>query len=117
MATQTELHQQMATMQTEIREFLAPIAMEANKPLDPGLVSAIMFERITAEEDEFVSNDGSRHWLVHLYTLSPGLVVGPSGATVDELRGRLVAATGDCQLRLNLIDFGRIHANRHLLSA
>jgi len=109
MATQDELYESMAVMQTAVREYLAPIAEEYNKPLDPGLVSAMMFERETG-------TDGKRHWVVHLYTLSPGLVIGKKAATVDALRDRLCDLAGDPDLRLNLIDFAKVHAARHQLA-
>jgi ribosomal protein S3 len=109
MPTRDELYADMATMQTTIREFLAPIATEHNKPLDPGLVSAVMFERGPAGEG------GAPRWVVHLYTLSPGLVLGPKGTVADRLRAELCRVSGDPNLWLNLIDFAKIHAARNRL--
>lgn len=106
MATRDELYEAMAAMQTTIRDFLAPVAEEHNKPLDPALVSALMFDR------EGTHEGGPRRWVVHLYTLSPGLVIGRRGAVADELRGQLCGVSGDRNLRLNIIDFGKIHAGR-----
>lgn len=105
--TRDELYAAMATMQTTIREFLAPIAAEYDKPLDPGLVSAIMFEREKA--------DDTTYWFVHLYTLSPGLVIGPKGTVAGRLRAELSRVSDDPNLRLNLIDFAKIHAARSRL--
>jgi len=110
MATRDELYESMALMQSAIRDYLAPIAEEYNKPLDPGLVSAVMFEREKGE-------NGHPHWVVHLYTLSPGLVIGKGAKVADGLRARLCDVGDDPALRLNLIDFAKIHAARKQLSA
>ncbi len=103
MATREDLHKTMALMQATIREHLAPIAEEYDKPLDPGLVSAMMFDRDSAGEGQ------PRYWQVHLYTLSPGLVIGHGGATAQARRDRLCDVSGDPNLRLNLIDFAKVH--------
>lgn len=103
--TRDELYQSMANMQQTIRELLAPIAEETGKPLDPGLVSAVMFDRELSTEG---SDD--KHWVVHLYSLSPGLVIGREGRTASVLRDELCRVAGDNDLRLNIIDFARIHA-------
>lgn len=100
MATQQELYEQMAAMKAAACELLAPIAEEHGKPLDPGLVSAMMFDR------------DNGHWYVDLYTMCPGLVIGRRGATADALRDKLVEITGDDRLHINLVDFGQMHEER-----
>lgn len=110
MPTRDDLYQSMAAMQEAIRDRLGPIAEEHGKPLDPGLVSAVMFDREPLEEDD------SRHWVVHLYSLSPGLVIGHQAKTATAIRDELCRLSGDSDLRLNIIDFAKVHANRARLS-
>lgn len=107
--TREELHQTMADMQAAIRDILTPIADAYDKPLDPGLISAVMFDREPGEDE-------TRHWVVHLYSLSPGLVIGTEGRTATSLRDELCRLSGDEGLRLNIVDFAKIHANRGLLT-
>lgn len=107
--TRDELYQTMSAMRVAIGEMLSPIAEAYEKPLDPGIISAVMFDRDEGE-------DGSRHWVVHLYSLSPGLVIGKEGRTATSLRDELCRLSGDDRLRLNIIDFAKVHQNRRLLT-
>ena len=103
-ASREELYESMAVMQEVVREHLRPVAKEYQKPLDPGVVSAIMFDRESGEGGE------SEHWVVHVYSLSPGLVIGKKGDTARALRSELCRVSGDGDLQLNIIDFAKIHA-------
>lgn len=107
MTTREEMNEVMSKIQSTIRERLAPVAAEHDKPLDPVLVSAVMFDREPGAGEE-----GSEHWVVHLYSLSPGLVVGRRGETAQALREELCTVAGDTDLRLNIVDFGKMHARR-----
>jgi predicted RNA-binding protein YlqC (UPF0109 family) len=104
--TREELHQTMAAMQAAIRDILTPLAEAYDRPFDPGIVSAVMFDR------EPVEDDAARRWVVHLYSLSPGLVIGRKGDTATAMRNELCRVSGDDGLRLNIIDFAKVHENR-----
>ena len=97
----TEAHETMATLRETVKDFLAPIAEESNRPLEPALLAALMFDR---EPD-----GGDREWTVWLYTLSPGYVIGRKGAVAAALLERLRDAAGDPKLRLNIADFNKVH--------
>lgn len=105
-ATREEMYESMATMQALVRAHLRPVAEQRKKPLDPEVVSAVMFDREASGED-----DGD-HWVVHVYSLSPGLVIGEKGETAAALLAELRRVSGDADLRLNIIDFAKIHAER-----
>lgn len=107
--TREEMHQMMAAMRQAIRDALTPIANARGEPLDADLVSTVIFDREVVEDD-------AQHWVVHLYSLSPGRVIGEEGRTAATLREELCRISGDDRLRLNIVDFAKVHANRQRLT-
>ena len=105
-ATREELNESMATMQAVVREYLRPVAELRKKQLDPDVVSAVVFDR------EASVGQAEEHWVVHVYSLSPGVVLGERGQTAAALRAELCRVSRDADLQLNIIDFAEIHASR-----
>lgn len=97
MATTEENYESMALIRDVISTFLTPIAEENSRPLW-GLMTAVMFDK----------KDGD--WIVYLYSLSPGLVIGRRGVTATALREALRDAMGESGLQMDVVDFGKHHA-------
>ncbi|HEX7168462.1 MAG TPA: hypothetical protein VF230_15890 [Acidimicrobiales bacterium] len=76
-------------MRSAVAAHLEPEAARAGRPIEYFL-SALAYAR----------RDG--HWVVHLHTFQPGLVIGRQGATAQNIRQSLIEVTGDGDLRLNI---------------